>query len=602
MPAPANVVRATLGSRRGNADDRLYARATPEKVEIAETYSVTQEISKNPRSEPGTPTGRIEMVIPYDGGDYFTRQAVGDVERAVAVRGQAGPRTAIMGHLLIADHRRTDLYQSMRQHGEVGVIPLEVPVTSADGTTGRLTSDRRASVMSYDYAPRLPELYPIDLDVRLLDPDIVDLEWDWLLDAFDVDPADLIKGLTQEARFKSELFLMIQVHLTLPVKKGQLLEPMVKRVSIGWPTVTSIATTQLAVLAPHDPQLRRDTRRPDYEQRPIRYNPVERRLEWENVDFFQPGDRSDDQDVVNCTYSSAQMQLIIGHPGELFAAERLTVHAEVEVPGYLLSGVEARLYGATGNRVPADPGRALPELMTRVNATATLQLDDAFAKRRFAPYHQVVFDEVVPDETRIARHRHGAEDGAVRRGPATGAPGEHGRVQYTEMGPASAPPQGLAEPYHRRRGQAALRRGARGRTGPVRAPQDQGQRVDQALRVRRAAARPPGADPADERVAGGTAGALPPAPGTVIPRCPLRSSTAHPRRAATSAGRPTSAACAITARGPCARSTRRRPSASVRPVRPPAPTRPAPQADLARPKRRSRTVRIPSRRAGSSPG
>ncbi len=402
MPAPANVVRATLGSRRGNADDRLYARATPEKVEIAETYSVTQEISKNPRSEPGTPTGRIEMVIPYDGCDYFTRQAVGDVERAVAGRGQAGPRTAIMGHLLIADHRRTDLYQSMRQHGEVGVIPLEVPVTSADGTTGRLTSDRRASVMSYDYAPRLPELYPIDLDVRLLDPDIVDLEWDWLLDAFDVDPADLIKGLTQEARFKSELFLMIQVHLTLPVKKGQLLEPMVKRVSIGWPTVTSIATTQLAVLAPHDPQLRRDTRRPDYEQRPIRYNPVERRLEWENVDFFQPGDRSDDQDVVNCTYSSAQMQLIIGHPGELFAAERLTVHAEVEVPGYLLSGVEARLYGATGNRVPADPGRALPELMTRVNATATLQLDDAFAKRRFAPYHQVVFDEVVPDETRIA--------------------------------------------------------------------------------------------------------------------------------------------------------------------------------------------------------
>ena len=378
MPAPANLVRARLGSWGGNADDRLYARATPEKVEIAETYSVTQEISKSPWSEPGTPTGRIEMVIPYDGGDYFTRQAVRDVDRAVAARGQAEPRTAIMGHLLIADHRRTDLYQSMRQHGEVGVIPLEVPVTSADGTTGRLTSDRRASVMSYD------------------------LEWDWLLDALDVDPADLIKRLTQEARFKSELFLMIQVHLTLPVKKGQLLKPMVKRVSIGWPTVTSIATTQLAILAPHDLRLREDTRRPAYKQRPIRYNPVERRLEWENVHFFQPRKRLDDQDVVNRTYNSAQMQLIIGHPGELFAAERLTVHAEVEVPGYLLSGVEARLYGATGNRVPANPGRPLPELMTRVNATATLQLDDAFAKRKFAPYHQVVFDEVVPDEMRIA--------------------------------------------------------------------------------------------------------------------------------------------------------------------------------------------------------
>ena len=401
MSAPANVIRATLGSRRGNADDSVYARATPEKVEIAETYSVIQEISNNPRSDPGAPTGRIEMVIPYDGGDYFTRQAVGDVERAVAARGQAEPRTAIVGHLLIADHRRTDLYQSMRPHGEVGVIPLEVPVTSADGTTGRLTSDRRASVMSYDYAPQPPELDPIDLDVRLFDPDILDLEWDRLLEAYDVDPAVLINRLTQEAWFKSELFLVIQVNLTLPVNKGQLLKPMVKRVSIGWPTVTSIATTQLAILAPHVPRLRPGTRRPDYKRRPIRYNPVERRLEWENVHFFQPKEHSDDQDVVNLTYRSAQMQLIIGHPGELFAAERLTVHAEVEVPGYLLSGVEARLYGATGNRVPAAPSRPLPELMTRVNATTTLILDDAFAQRNFALYHQVVFEEVAPDEDRI---------------------------------------------------------------------------------------------------------------------------------------------------------------------------------------------------------
>jgi hypothetical protein len=403
MPTTVNLVRARLGSRRGNTDERLFARATPEKIEIAETYSVSEEVAKNPRSELGTPTGRIEMVIPYDGCDFFTRQAVGDVEREVAARGQVTRRTAIMGHLLIADHRQTDLYQSMRQHGEVGVIPLEVPVTSAEGTTGRLTSDRRASVICYDYTPQLPELYPIRLDVRLFDPDILDLEWDWLLDAFDVDPADLIKRLTQEARFKSELLLLIQARLTLPVKKGQMLRPTVRRVSIGWPTVTSIVTTQLAILAPHNPRSRPGTRRPGYKQRPLRYNPVERRLEWENVHFFQPGKRlDDDQEVINRTYHSAQMQLIIGHPGELFAADRLTVHVEAEVPGYLLSGLEARFYGTTGNRVPANPGRPLPELVTRINATAALQLDDAFAKREFAPYHQVVFDEVVPGEMRIA--------------------------------------------------------------------------------------------------------------------------------------------------------------------------------------------------------
>lgn len=402
MPVAGNRFGAMLGARRGNADDTFYARATPEKVEITETYSVTQEISSNPDKRSGPPTGRIEMVVPYDGGDYFTRQAVKDVERAVAARGQREPRTAIIGHLLVADHRQTDLYQnqSMRQFGEVGVIPLEVPVTSKDGTTGRLTTDRRASVMSYDYAPKQPELVPVDLEVQLFDPDIIDLEVDRLLDEADVDPAELIKRLTRVARFKSELLLMVQVHLTLPVKPGQLLKPAVKKISIGWPTVTSIATTQLMVLAPSNPELRKGTHRPNVKPRPIRYNPVERRLEWENVHFL-PSKRSDEQDVVNCTFHSAQMHLIIGHPGELFAEDQLTVHAEVEVPGYLLSGVEARLYGATGNRVPAHPDRPLPELTTHVNATAVLQLDDAFAEREFAPYHQVVFDDVVPSDKRI---------------------------------------------------------------------------------------------------------------------------------------------------------------------------------------------------------
>jgi hypothetical protein len=399
MPA-VNMVGAMLGSRRGNADDRFYARATPEKVEITETYSAIQEISSNPDRELGMPAGRIEMVVPYDGGDYFTRQAVEDVERAVAARGRAEPRTAIIGHLLIADHRQTDLHLSMRQYGEVGVIPLEVPVTSKNGATGRLTTDRRASVMSYDYTPQPPELLPISLDVQLLDPDIIDLEVDRLLDEADVDPAELLKRLTGEARFKSELLLIIQVRLTLPVKPGQQLKPTVKKISIGWPTVTSIATTQLVIVTPANPESRKGNRKPNVKPRPIRYNPVERRLEWENVHFL-PSKRSDEQDVVSRTFDSAQMHLIIGHPGELFAADQLTVHAEVEVPGYLLSGVEARLYGATGNRVPANPDRPLPELATHVNATATLQLDDAFAERQFAPYHQVVFDGVVPDPKRI---------------------------------------------------------------------------------------------------------------------------------------------------------------------------------------------------------
>jgi hypothetical protein len=254
--------------------------------------------------------------------------------------------------------------------------------------------------LRYDYAPMPPELDPIELEVRLFDPDILDLERDWVLDLLDVAPNVLIKQLTQQALFQTELLLMIRVRLTLPVKQGQLLEPVVRRVSIGWPTVTSISTTKLHVFALSKKDAQPDAGRPTAKSRPIRYNPVERRLEWENVGFPRRK-RQEDRDVVNCDYHSAMMQLILGHPGELFAAEQLTVHAEVEIPGYLLSGTEARLYGATGNRLEGTAEDPLPELMTWVTATATLQLDDAFAQREFAPYHQFVFDQVEPNEDRI---------------------------------------------------------------------------------------------------------------------------------------------------------------------------------------------------------
>src|SRR6185437_8946036 len=139
-----------------------------------------------------------------------------DVDRAIAAeRGDGVRRTAIIGHLLLADHRQTDLHRLMRQYGEIGVIPLELPVTSANGATGLLTSDRRTSVLRHDYRPVPPELNPVKINMQLLDPDIVDLESDPFLENFRLDPADVLKRLTLEARFKSELYLMIEVGLTL---------------------------------------------------------------------------------------------------------------------------------------------------------------------------------------------------------------------------------------------------------------------------------------------------------------------------------------------------------------------------------------------------
>jgi hypothetical protein len=97
-------------------------------------------------------------------------------------------------------------------------------------------------------------------------------------------------------------------------------------------------------------------------------------------------------------YTSPMMQLRIGHPGELFTAEVLKMHAEVEIAGYLLSGLEARVFDATGN---ADHRPQMPKLITSVNVDTDFYVADIFAKRDFLPYQQFIFDDVIPNEMRI---------------------------------------------------------------------------------------------------------------------------------------------------------------------------------------------------------
>lgn len=103
-------------------------------------------------------------------------------------------------------------------------------------------------------------------------------------------------------------------------------------------------------------------------------------------------------------YESPPMRLLIGHPGELYRTPKLKVRAEIEVPGYLMSGLDPRLFGATGRELPRITRmgqESLPALTTRVNIDGTLVIDDAFAKRYFSPHHNIVFDDIIPDEMRV---------------------------------------------------------------------------------------------------------------------------------------------------------------------------------------------------------
>lgn len=95
------------------------------------------------------------------------------------------------------------------------------------------------------------------------------------------------------------------------------------------------------------------------------------------------------------------MLMTITQPGELFTQRDLVVEVEVEVTGELLSGMDARLFDARGQRYRGDRKNPLT-IRSKITTRCTVVLRDAFARRLLSPYQSFHFDEIIPDHLRIA--------------------------------------------------------------------------------------------------------------------------------------------------------------------------------------------------------
>lgn len=400
-----------LNLLRGRGDGVVYARAVPERTELTETYWVKQEISRNRSIERDRdPTGRIEISIPYDGYEHFTRQAVRDVEKALESSDNAGQRQATVGHLLLANHRKvTGLPSTARHHTPASAIPLTVPVDAHGGGLD-LTGDRRTCVIAYDYRPKQPPIFPVHLSVKVHDLDSLTDELDSVsgaeedLDREEVrnaavdrlkarwygNPSQVIDNLRRNVHFSSELLLSFALSVAVPVDPSyRNLHPEVRNMSVKWPTLTSLRSTKLFVEnfgQPNLPML----------PKVVRYNPKKGRLEWNDVPVRYLRPDGSGQDADTRIFHSAVAVLRVGHPGDLLKEDTLEVTAQVEIPDYLMSGLQARLYDATGY-----PQTRQPELSTTLNIRAVVYLGDIFAGRAFSPYQQFVFDDIIPDDIRI---------------------------------------------------------------------------------------------------------------------------------------------------------------------------------------------------------
>lgn len=360
--------------RKADPGEALLARARVKRAQIRELYFYRQEISENAaRYQEKAPKGRIKLVLPYDGDQYFSRQARRDIGHA-----RRSGAEAMIGHLVLTGFEHANLDGLLDEGPTHGSVPIKVriPDLADPGEPDPLVADRSACVVSHNYVPDTQhfKVDPVDVDAWLRDPD------DAGFSPIDVDRDFDRKRLQimRQVGFLPELRLRMTVRLVIPREQATAARAKVRKVFISWPTHTSLRALRLKV---------------GVMNHPIRYNPRREGLEWSDI-TMEPEADPGAGDLL--TFASPEMILVIPQPGELYQETSLSGQVKVTV-NRLLSGLDARLYGATGT-LRGQPQVARQSL---VSTKFELTLDDAFARRTLSPHQQLHFDEVIPAETRI---------------------------------------------------------------------------------------------------------------------------------------------------------------------------------------------------------
>ena len=414
----AFAVMNALARPRDRGGEPTYARARAESLKIEEKYQYRQDISLNADvSKVGNPAGLIKIVLPYDGDEFFTRDAYADVGKA-RFRDAVPADEAVVGFLALTGYEKTDLEGSLGLHSNYGSVPIAVrlPGLPDSGETDQLIRDDNECVISQEYQPEALRIVPLHVDMELDDPDAAE-DPDRPRRSSEVDGiADLLarlldriatigKAPERQLDFEPGLWLRVTVRLHLPRGQANGVEAKVTKVSMSWPTHTSLTSLRLHA-----------------EGRPsLRYNPEQEYdghmggLEWSDVSMAFIGEQraaksirtADDSEAEGedigsknelVTLTSGEMTLSISNPGDFYTQGTLSGRIEVTV-NRLLSGMDARLYDAAGRPYPARRSRL--KLTSVVTTEFSLLLDDAFVRRAMSPYQWLYFDEVIPSTLRL---------------------------------------------------------------------------------------------------------------------------------------------------------------------------------------------------------
>jgi hypothetical protein len=398
----------------------IYARIQPKSIKVTEKYNYQAEPLKRTAASPkkivarsdgeqpngDKPTekkvteGKIEVVVPYDGEKYFTREHLDAISRQRRRIWKDPKRQVAIGNLAFENYQAANLSEGLRLGSEHDTIAFKLPLggDNLPADPELLLQDLHAAKFVHEYSPKFPSAPPVHMTLRLRDEadlDCVHQQVDqWfpndheLLDhnECDLDPA-VFDFLRRHEGFERSLFIDLQFKLILPATMlagaGEAV-PKVERVSLDWPLALAPPRMSLIQNMAEQSEARCD----------VRYEPEQGQITWGEVALHaQPSTDPEDKAL---TYQSPLLRLAITQPGELVALEIISGNAQFKFPG-VLSGTKVQFFDATGHPMEFSVGYE-----TTVVLDFQMETEDGYQAQCHTPYHYLHFEGVLLNEDRVA--------------------------------------------------------------------------------------------------------------------------------------------------------------------------------------------------------
>lgn len=384
----------------------IFARIQPKSIKLTEKYKYLVQVSANQQaSKVGEPSGKIEMMTPYDGKKHVTTQTIDDIKRQDWRAWAHETTNARIGYVSFANHEQTNLKQALNWN-LYNVVPIEIPIKNKDlQTSDILLENGYACRTTHEYQPQWPNVNPINIDVKLYDEDIQkELSMDMSKSIkgnevqfnFSKEEMDKIaRLLMQQDSFQRSLMIRFELVLPLPFALGQAKEqekkpeqkkipatdqkaPQIERLAIEWPASLSHDLVTLTI---------------DGKEQRVIYESEQGVITWKDISFSVPDSKSEGTDLY--PYRAPIMLLSIDQPGDLYEKKMLKGEIKIKIP-CALSGVEMGYFSANGAK-----SEVAVEHSTEITVDLELLLADCFERRIFSPYQQLQFEGVIAEEMRV---------------------------------------------------------------------------------------------------------------------------------------------------------------------------------------------------------